>query len=171
MTCLSRIAVSGCALFFALSSASAKGKAAAPFTPFDKWKAAVAAGDSAALAKLYSTNPPAKITVGKDNTKSLDDELQYWAGLKASGITSFNPKVLSLEISGDRAQLVLRVQVETAKENIVAGAAQLWIREPSGWRIAASQLPISTPTPAAAYPSLRNRIRLCTRLRAKRRRT
>ncbi len=139
MTCLSRIAVSGCALFVVLASGFATEKTAAPFTPFDKWKAAVAAGDSAALAKLYSTNPPAKIIVGKSDTTSLDNELQFWAGLKASGVTNFNPKVLSVETSGDRTQLVLRIQAQTANQNIVAAAQQLWLREPDGWRIAAAQ--------------------------------
>src|ERR1039458_2608696 len=50
----------------------------ASFAPFDEWKKAVTAGDPAALARLYSTNPPAVPQIG-NKIEHLDDELRFWA--------------------------------------------------------------------------------------------
>jgi thioredoxin 1 len=135
----SRIVVSGSAVFLAFLASFAQANGAASFAPFEQWKAAVAAGDEAALSKLYSANPPAKVVVSNGNAGSLNDELQYWAGLKASGVTNFNPKVLSLEETGNQARLVLRVLAKRANENLVAAAGQVWVRQLDGWHIAASQ--------------------------------
>ena len=59
-------------LFLASTIASA----APAFAPLQQWKAAVMAGDKAALAQLYSMNPPAILQVGKDKV-GLNDELQF----------------------------------------------------------------------------------------------
>src|ERR1039458_1953031 len=71
----------------------------ASFAPFDEWKKAVTAGDPAALARLYSTNPPAVPQIG-NKIEHLDDELRFWAGLRSSGVTEFNPKVLEIVVVG-----------------------------------------------------------------------
>src|ERR1700723_2565189 len=66
-----------------------------PFAPFETWKAAVASGDQTGLEKLYSTNPPAAIQFGKDAI-AIKNECSYWAGLKSSGMTQFNPRLLEV---------------------------------------------------------------------------
>ena len=69
-------------LLWAMSGAWAQ--AADPsssFAPFEQWKAAVLAGDSAALKSLYSTDPPARVFVG--TTKSdVDADINFWLALK-----------------------------------------------------------------------------------------
>ena len=57
------------------------------FTPLTAWTTAVAKGDQAALAKLYSSNPQVVTMAGKDSV-ALKDELSYWAGIK-QGMTDF----------------------------------------------------------------------------------
>ncbi len=139
MRWFSRIVVSASAALLFFLASFAEAKTAAAFPPFEHWKAAVATGDEGALSKLYSTNPPARLLVGNGNASSLNDELQFWAGLKASGVTNINPKVLSVETAGNQTRLVLRVQAKRGTENLVAGAGQVWVRQPDGWHIAASE--------------------------------
>jgi hypothetical protein len=47
-----------------LLAASLYAETAAPFAPLEEWKAAVMSGDQTALARLYSSNPPAVAQVG-----------------------------------------------------------------------------------------------------------
>ena len=139
MTSSSSIAVLGSAVLLPFLACLADAKTAASFPPFEQWKTAVAAGDAAALSKLYSSNPPARLLTDTGRAASLNDELQYWSRLKASGVTNISPKVLSLETAGNQTRLVLRVQATKGSENLVAGAGQVWVRQPDGWHIAASQ--------------------------------
>src|SRR5450755_1362147 len=86
------------------------------FAPFDAWKAAVAAGDRAALVKLYSAN--------------LSGEAKFWAGLKSSGFEDVNPKVLEITTAPRVARLLLRIEAVKAikaspdRENMVASMGQ-----------------------------------------------
>jgi len=92
------------------------------------------AGDKAALAQLYSMNPPAILQVGKDKV-GLNDELQFWAGLPSSGVAEFNPKVLELNVLGNRVQLLLRIEAVKTNQSVVASMVQIWTEQPDGWRI------------------------------------
>jgi hypothetical protein len=131
------------------------------FLPLEQWKAAVLAGDQAALSKLYQTNPPAHLFIDKSES-TVASELDFWASLKANGLTALNPKVLSMTTeNGGARQLVLRVQGTKGGNNFVISVAQLWARQPGGWRIAASQrsevIPDqgrSLPEPAKPNPQL-----------------
>src|ERR1039457_4726029 len=77
----------------------------ASFAPFDEWKKAVTAGGPAALARLYSTNPPAVPQIG-NKIEHLDDELRFWAGLRSSGVTEFNPKPAQNRAPGRRVAVL-----------------------------------------------------------------
>jgi thioredoxin 1 len=144
-------------------------KSGAPvFAPLESWRAAVLAGNASALAKLYSSNPPAQAFVAKTRVASLSDEWQYWAGLKSAGVTSFDPKVLSINQQSGQATLVLRVSAVKGSEaavggaqNFVASMQQIWVRQPDGWRLALSQrfdfhpdAGRRLPEPAKPNPSL-----------------
>ncbi len=117
----------------------AQEKAEASFAPLEQWKTAVVSGDKAALTQLYTTNPPARVIVGKDHVESLNDELQFWASLKSAGVTKFNPKVLSIETVRNQARLVLRVQAVHANQPIFASMTQIWVQQLDGWHLALSQ--------------------------------
>lgn len=118
---------------------STQEKTPVSFAPLEQWRNAVTAGDRSALVELYTTRPPAKVLVGKGNVESLNDELQFWAGLKSAGVTKFNPKVLSLETVENQARLVLRVQAVHGNQAIFASMTQIWVQQLDGWHLALSQ--------------------------------
>ncbi|HTT60841.1 MAG TPA: thioredoxin family protein [Bryobacteraceae bacterium] len=129
-------------LFLAGSLAGGGQLVAAPgatsFAPFDAWKNAVIAGDRAALARLYSTTPPAVAKAG-NKSESLDDELRFWAGLRSSGVTELHPKLLEITADAGQTRLLLRIEAAGAVRNQVASMVQIWVREPDGWRITATR--------------------------------
>ena len=67
------------------------------FAPLDRWKAAVLAGDDAALRALYSANPPADIENPKKQPIPLADELKFWEGLKAAGLSAMKIEIAKLD--------------------------------------------------------------------------
>ena len=85
-------------------AASLHGERAPDFPPFDYWRRAVVAGDEKTLEELYSRRPPARILRGQTETSNVTEECRYWTGLKAAGLSSVNPKLLSLKISDGKAQ-------------------------------------------------------------------
>jgi thioredoxin 1 len=129
-------------VFGQLSGASETGS----FAPFDEWKKAVTAGDRAALARLYSANPPAVAQVGKTKLDNIQEELRFWAGLRSSGVTEFNPKVLEIAVLQGQTKLLLRIEAvkaagspTSAGPHLVASMVQVWTQEPDGWHITATR--------------------------------
>jgi len=154
----SRIVVGASALLFALTVARAEQRAA-DFAPLAEWKAAVAAGDQTALARLYSTNPPAQVQVGKEKIDSPDQELRFWAGLRYGGVTDLNPKLLEMTVTQGETKLRLRVQAmitdmanKGAGQAVVASMVQIWAQQPDGWRIIASRRTDSSPDAVRRLP-------------------
>ncbi|MFL6416378.1 MAG: thioredoxin family protein [Bryobacteraceae bacterium] len=134
------------------------------FAPFAAWRRAVIAGDQTALGDLYSRHPPAHILHGKTDVPDLTEETNYWSNLKTAGLTSVNPKLLSLKIAGRKAELVIRIDAKAGDKNVVGSAAQLWVQQLDGWHIAVAQtsgfgieaprtLPESTKPNPTLYPS------------------
>ena len=126
-----------------LSAAPCLGQQASVFPPLEAWRAAVIAGDAGALAKLYSTDPPAIIVVGKTVNK-LNEEIKFWAGMKDSGLTVFDPKILEVTPApGKATRLLLRVILAGAISgkpyNEVASVGMVWVQQPKGWRIVSTQ--------------------------------
>ena len=111
---------------------------AVSFAPLDEWKSAVISGDPSALARVYSTAPPAQVQVGKVKT-DLTAELRFWAELKSAGVTVFNPKVLEIIPGADQTRVLLRIQAIRNGQPIVASMVQLWAHQADGWRIVASR--------------------------------
>ncbi len=109
------------------------------FAPLAKWTAAVASGDTQAVHSFYSTNPPAVIVIGKEQSHDVDQEAAYWAGLKTEGISNVAPKVLSLESEQNETKLVMRVQAQKFGQSLVSSVVQVWVQQPDGWHIYATQ--------------------------------
>jgi thioredoxin 1 len=124
----------------------------ASFAPLEQWRGAIAAGDKAALAQLYTTRPRAQVLLDKGRSESLDDELQFWTSLKSAGVTKFTPKVLSLETFRNQAKLILRIQAVKANQPFVASMAQVWVQQLDGWHIAISQRSDFYPDTARRLP-------------------
>lgn len=113
--------------------------AQAPFAPLEAWKAAVVNGDQLALAKLYGTKS-GPFQVGREPI-ALKDEWAFWAGLKRSGLTGINPRVLE-EVGTDRGntRLVLRISTVIGNSHMSASMVQEWAHQPDGgWKLVASK--------------------------------
>jgi thioredoxin 1 len=124
--------------------------AQAPFAPLEAWKAAVVNGDQSALVKLYSAEP-GPFQVGKD-TIALKDEWAFWAGLKRSGLTVFNPRVLEVATQTGNTRLLLRISATVGDSHVSASMAQEWAHQPDGWKLIASQRGVFASEPARRLP-------------------
>ncbi len=69
---------------------------------------------------------------------TLDDELAFWAGLKANGLTALNPKILEVTEQDGNKSLLLRVTAQLNGTPVVAAMRQIWHQGPDGWKIIAS---------------------------------
>jgi len=93
------------------------------FAPLDRWKAAVLAGDDAALRSLYSSSPPADIQNPKKQRIALADEFRFWEGLKGEGLSAMKIEVAKVEPG------------PMAGSQLVAFEAELRLKTPSGVKI------------------------------------
>jgi thioredoxin family protein len=125
-----------------------KKESAAPtsfaFEPLDNWKAAVLAGDKAALTSYYTTSPPARTKTPKAETLDPSEEPMFWSSLKPAGLDHLDVKVLEAKTPQPGVMsLVLRIEAEiktAAGENSsVISAAQVWVQKLGDWKIVATQ--------------------------------
>jgi thioredoxin-related protein len=113
------------------------GQAATPnatFAPFEQWKAAILAGDVAALKALYSTNPPAKIFVGTTKV-DVDADTSFWLGLKPR---SMKTEVVRNELRHGHISYIFRAEVVSGLPNgqtISVTDDQSWQQEDGQWRL------------------------------------
>jgi hypothetical protein len=102
------------------------------FAPLERWKAAVLAGDDAALRALYSANPPADIQNPRKQPIALADELRFWEGLKGQGLSAVKIEIAKLDpgpFAG--SQLVafeteLRLKTSTGLKTEYVIQTQVW---------------------------------------------
>lgn len=122
------------------------------FPPFDSWRRAIISGDEKALEELYSRRPQARILRGQTEVSNVTEECRFWTSLKAAGLSSINPKLLSLETKDGKAQLVIRIDAKAGNKNVVGSVAQLWVQQLDGWHIAISQTSGFGVEPARTLP-------------------
>lgn len=121
-----------------------KTSASPAFEPLDRWRAAVFSGDRAALAKFYSTSPPASAKTPQGETQDPAEEPAYWASLGRAGLTRLDPKVLEVKnLQPGAIAFVLRFEVglrtsDGEKSGIISGS-QVWLQQAGEWRIVATQ--------------------------------
>jgi len=124
-----------------------KASAIAPsfaFEPLDNWKAAVLAGDKAALTTYYTTSPPARTKTPKAETLDPSEEPMFWSSLKPAGLDHLDMKVLEAKtLQPGVMSLVLRIEADiktSAGENSsVVTASQVWVQKLGDWKIIATQ--------------------------------
>jgi hypothetical protein len=95
------------------------------FKPLEAWKTAVVEGDQTALSKLYRAKPEAVTQAGKERI-AVQDELAYWAGLKAQGLSDFNPRLLEITTVNGTTHLVLRVSANLGSSHMYTSMRQVW---------------------------------------------
>ncbi|MGA7795657.1 MAG: thioredoxin family protein [Candidatus Acidiferrales bacterium] len=114
------------------------------FEPLDNWKAAVLAGDKAALTSYYTTSPPARTKTPKAETLDPSEEPMFWSSLKPAGLDRLDVKVLEANtLQPGVMSLVLRVEADiktSAGENSsIISASQVWVQKLGDWKIIATQ--------------------------------
>jgi thioredoxin 1 len=122
------VMLGGC---IALSQASAA-DSTARFPPLERWKAAVLAGDTAALKEFYSADPVAQVMANGVKTNA-DADVNFWLGLKPRSITLKTVAVL------DRPKgtsVVFKADVQLANgQTLSVTDGQMWRKQGEQWRL------------------------------------
>jgi len=114
------------------------------FAPFEKWRAAVIAGDSAALAALYSKSPEPQL-IGPDKKPiSLREELVFWSAWKSKGLTHLSAQLVQQDdpqpdLHRLALQLTLTTKEGTSSKKQFVAMLQGWSRQGDHWLLASSQ--------------------------------
>ena len=114
------------------------------FEPLENWKAAVLAGDKAALTTLYTTNPAARAKTPQGETLDPAEEPTFWSMLKPAGLDHLDVKVLEAKtLQPGVMSLVLRVEADLksgeAENPEIVTAAQVWVQKLGDWKIISTQ--------------------------------
>jgi thioredoxin 1 len=119
---------------------------AAPFAfePLDNWKAAVLAGDKAALTGFYTTNPPARAKTPQGETLDPAEEPAFWSSLKGAGLDRLNVQVLEAKtlqpgVMGLTLRMEAGLKSSGAEKSVIIGASQVWVQKLGEWKILATQ--------------------------------
>jgi len=136
-----RFAIATTVLVFAAALAGWAQSAAAPppnpdFRPFEQWKAAVLAGDAAALKSLYSTDPPAQIHVSFASVRDAheaDADITFWLGLKPR---TMKVEVVRNEPRHGHVSYIFRAEVQAGGGSAInITDDQSWQQQGDHWRI------------------------------------
>jgi thioredoxin 1 len=114
------------------------------FDPLDQWKAAVLAGDKAALSGFYMTSPPARAKTSQGETLDPAEEPAFWASLKPSGLNRLDIKVLEEKtIQPGVMALTLRIEADrktgAEEDSSIISCAQVWLQKLGDWKIVSTQ--------------------------------
>ena len=108
------------------------------FAPFEKWRAAVLAGDPAALSAMYTQSPAPDITGPDKKNISVQSEVAFWTGWKAQGLTNITAQVVQQEQqTPDIHSLVVQLTLTTKQGGVTkkeyVATAQNWFRQGNNW--------------------------------------
>ncbi len=114
---------------------------AAGFAPVEQWRIAVAAGDAAALTRMFATSPPPQIKGADGKDAPLESEVNFWSGWKAKGLTNVRVEIVREQLPQPNvhvvvAEVVLSVRAEGAVKVYYVGMAQAWIKTGDAWNLA-----------------------------------
>lgn len=138
-------------IFAALAVLAGAQSSVAPeaFPPFERWKAAVLAGDASALKDLYSTDPAAQIRLQKVMNPAVADT-DFWLNLKPR---SMNVEIVRLIVRPARANVIFHADATPS----AAGAKplsvtddQTWMKQGDQWRLVYAE---RNDSPALANPA------------------
>lgn len=123
-----------------VAQATASTSKAAPFPPLEQWKAAVISGNEAKLKALYSTNPPAKVILEKDEF-GPENDVAFWIDLKAHQIKL--EMIHSESPQPGARQVVFQAEIQSGegpgKHVVYVTDAQLWQQQGKQWRLMATK--------------------------------
>lgn len=114
------------------------------FAPLEQWRAAIVSHNRAALASLYSVNPPATTKLSQSTTSDPAEEPRFWQSLESYGLYDLNPKVLQIErprpgLVALTLRIEMRLRTRQGMQPALVEAAQVWMQQGSAWRIVETQ--------------------------------
>jgi thioredoxin 1 len=119
------------------------------FPPLDQWKAAVIAGDAAALKAFYSTDPAASVEAN-GAAGNADADIGFWLGLKARSIKI---EIVRLTEHPGAEGIIFKAEVQTGLPSggtMNVTDAQGWRKQGEQWRIIGAE---RTDAPHLKQPS------------------
>ncbi len=118
------------------------------FPPLDQWKAAVMAGDAAALKSFYSTDPAAQVETN-GATVSADADINFWLGLKAR---TMKIEIVRMTQRPGAEGVIFKAEVQTGTDGQIMNVtdAQGWRKQGEQWRIIGAE---RTDAPHLKQPS------------------
>jgi len=122
------------------NTAKPQERPAATFAPLEQWRLAVADGNAATLTQLYASSPPPHIKGGDGKDASLQEEVSFWAGWKAKGLSDVRVEIVQEQIPQPNAHVIVMEVTISVKEGGTAkkyyvGMAQGWVQQAGAWRI------------------------------------
>jgi thioredoxin family protein len=119
------------------------------FAPFEQWKTAVLAGDTAALQALYSTDPPAQVRIDSV-TRDADADIRFWLTLRP---TSMTVEVVRNEPRHGHISFIFRSEVVAGApggQKVSLTDDQSWQQQGDHWRLISVE---RTDAPQLKQPS------------------
>jgi ketosteroid isomerase-like protein len=119
------------------------------FPPLDQWKAAVIAGDAAALRTFYSTDPAAQVEAN-GSAGGADADINFWLGLKAR---SMKIEIVRMTQHPGAEGVIFKAEVQTDLPNgetMNVTDSQGWRQQGEQWRIIGAE---RTDAPHLKQPS------------------
>lgn len=128
-----------CVTVLVASSCFAQGTG--KFVPLEHWKAAVVSGSSATLKQLYSTQPPARITVLAKSSSDVtpDDDAAFWAGMKARRVSLNIGHTESPQPGVEEFTFEAKLTPAPPGRTLYVLEAQIWQQQSGNWRLVAAQ--------------------------------
>ena len=119
------------------------------FAPLDQWKAAIIAGDAAALKALYSTDPVAQVRAN-GVVAGADADVNFWLGLKARSVKL---EIVRVTERPGVENFIFKAEVQTGLPNgptVNVTDAQGWRKQGEQWRLVGAE---RTDAPHLKQPS------------------
>jgi thioredoxin 1 len=111
----------------------------AAFAPFEQWKNAVLAGDSAALKTFYSTTPATKVTAAA-KPSTADEDVAFWLDLKPRSLKADSPQTSTPQPGIEVIQFEAEIQSgKSGKETLYVTEGQAWQQQGTEWRLVVVQ--------------------------------
>lgn len=130
----------------------------AGFAPLDRWRAAVLAGDKAAIKAFYLSDPRAFAQTPQGKIADAGgEESDFWSRLAPAGLEEIVPKILEqnspqLGVTSLVLRIELKFQSKSESHKSVVSTAQVWVRQDDDWRIFVSQRSDAEPLPGMRLP-------------------
>jgi thioredoxin-related protein len=131
-------------LLFGVDIAARQAASYTSFAPFEKFRQAVLAGDSAALAEFYTKSPEPQTTDADNRPISMEDELNFWTSWHAKGLTDIGVEIVGEHDPGpDLHILILRLALVTkngfTEKKQFVNVAQGWSHQNNQWLVSFSR--------------------------------